>query len=109
MTIRCVLVDGVLDLAIDDVDIDVRVASSPLDLGGQAPHEVLVVSADEELLAEAGRLGAHRLLAAGRRGDGRRRARALPGAGPARREPPLGEASCARDPVAEPSPSADPG
>lgn len=65
MTIRCMLVDGVFDLAIDDVEIDVRVASSPLDLGGQAPHEVLVVSADEELLAEAGRLGAHRLLAAG--------------------------------------------
>ncbi len=65
MTIRCVLVDGVFDLAIEDVEIDVRVASAPLDLGGQAPHEVLVVSADEELLAEAGRLGAHRLLAAG--------------------------------------------
>ena len=65
MTIRCVLVDRVFDLAIDDVEIDVRVALSPLDLGGQAPHQVLVVSADEELLAEAGRLGAHRLLAAG--------------------------------------------
>jgi hypothetical protein len=65
MTIRCVLVDGALDLAIDAVDIEVRVASSPLDLDGQAPHEVLVVSADEGLLAEAGRLGAHRVLAAG--------------------------------------------
>jgi acetyl esterase/lipase len=63
MAIRCVLVEGALDLAIDGVDV--RVASSPLDLGGQAPREVLVVSADEELLAEAGRLGAHRLSAAG--------------------------------------------
>jgi hypothetical protein len=62
MAIRCVLVEPGLDLALDDVDV--RAASSPLDLGGHDPREVLVVSADEEVLAEAGRLGAHRLLAA---------------------------------------------
>ena len=63
MAIRRVLVDRALALVI--ADVDVGAASSPLDLGGEAPHEVLVVSADQEVLAEAGRLGAHRLLAAG--------------------------------------------
>jgi hypothetical protein len=45
--------------------IEVVVDRSPLDPSPFAPHEVLVVSADPERLAEAGRLGLHRLVAVG--------------------------------------------
>lgn len=63
MAIRRVLVDPGLELVVDGAEVGP--ASSPLDLGGHDPHEVLVVSADAALLAEAGGLGLHRLLPAG--------------------------------------------
>jgi len=60
--IRCVLVDGGLEPG--DLDgIEVRTVAGPLDPGPWAAHEVLVVSVDDDRMAEAGVLGLHRLLA----------------------------------------------
>jgi hypothetical protein len=53
---RVVVADLDLELA------DVELVRPPVDLGGHRPEEVLLVTADEEQLAEAGVLGVHRLL-----------------------------------------------
>lgn len=65
VTIRRVLVDPGLDLDLDPPPSGAEVAAAGpiLDLAGFGPHEVLVVATDPELLAEAGRLGAQRLIA----------------------------------------------
>ena len=66
MTIRRVLVDPGLgvDLGPQPEALEVGAAGSPLDVAGFEPHEILVVAGDPELLAEAGRLGLQRLVAA---------------------------------------------
>lgn len=63
MAVRCVLVDAELDLGGLGDEVEVRPAASPLDLGPWGAREVLVVSADPDLLAAAGALGVHRLIA----------------------------------------------
>ena len=61
--IRRVLADGELDLSGLDEGVEVRPLTGPLDPSPWAAHEVLVVSADPGVLAEAGALGLNRLVA----------------------------------------------
>jgi len=61
--IRCVLDDVGLDLVGLD-DVATRAAAGGLDVAPWAVHEVLVVSADTDVLAAAGALGLNRLRAA---------------------------------------------
>ena len=46
-------------------DLPVEVVAPPVALGPWSPNEVLVVSADPEVLDAAGALGAHRIVPAG--------------------------------------------
>lgn len=62
MPVRRILVDDALDLGPQAKGVEVEPAASPLDLGARAPSEVLVVSADLEVLAEAAALGVHRIV-----------------------------------------------
>jgi hypothetical protein len=55
----------VTDVDLGSLPEGVEVVPPPLDLGRWAPAEVLVVTADPELLAAAGDAGAHRLLPEG--------------------------------------------
>ena len=59
VAIRLVLTD--LELGLDDV-VECRQLTGGADPGSAAPAEVLVVSADEAVLAEAGHRGLHRLV-----------------------------------------------
>jgi hypothetical protein len=61
--VRRLLVDDALDLGPQAAGVERELAIAPLDLGPWAPNEVLLVSADAELLAEAGALGIHRIVA----------------------------------------------
>jgi len=60
--VRRILVDDAVDLGSPADGVEVQPAVAPLDLGPWAPNEVLVVTGDEELLAEAGALGVHRIV-----------------------------------------------
>lgn len=55
----------VTDVDLGEAPAGVEVVRPPVDLGPFAAHEVLVVSDDPEVLATAGELGAHRLVADG--------------------------------------------
>ena len=62
MVIRCVLADEELDLSDLDRGVEVRSVTAILETAPWVDHEVLVVSADPEVLAEAGTLGLNRLI-----------------------------------------------
>lgn len=64
MAIRRVLADVTVAAVLDVGDIDVGSTVNPLDLGPWVAGEVLVVTADADVLAAAGAIGAHRLVAA---------------------------------------------
>ena len=61
MVIRCVLADGELDLSGLDRGVEVRSLTAILEPAPWVAHEVLVVSAEPAVLAEAGALGLNRL------------------------------------------------
>jgi len=65
MAVRRIVVDPDLGLTLgpQPEGIEVGVARRPLDPAPLEPNEVLVVSADQGLLAEAGRLGVQRVVA----------------------------------------------
>jgi hypothetical protein len=65
MAVHRVVVDPGLALGPLPEGVDVEWADGALDLGPWAPNEVLVVSADEARLAEAGDLGVHRVVVSG--------------------------------------------
>ena len=54
--------DEAIDLGPQADGIELEPAAAPLDLGRWAPNEVLLVTGDEDLLAEAGALGVHRIV-----------------------------------------------
>ena len=62
MSVRRIVIDPDLDLILGPQPKGVEVVDE-LDPAPFAPHEVLLVSADPERLAEAGRQGIHRLVA----------------------------------------------
>jgi hypothetical protein len=61
VTVRLVITDPALELPVPAA-VERRSIADGLDPGPWAPHEVLVVSAEVEVLAEAARRGWHRLL-----------------------------------------------
>ena len=61
--VRRILVDDAIDLGPQADGVEVEPAAAPLALGSWAPNEVLLVTSDEELLAEAGAAGIHRIVA----------------------------------------------
>jgi hypothetical protein len=63
VSVRRILVDDAIDLGPQAEGVEIAAASAPLDLGPRAPHEVLLVTTDEDLLAEAGLAGIHRIVA----------------------------------------------
>jgi hypothetical protein len=64
VAVRRIVVDPDLDLAIGPQPEGVEVGvGGALDPAPFEPHEVLLVSADEDRLVEAGRLGIHRVVA----------------------------------------------
>jgi hypothetical protein len=62
VAIRRVLADATVWPVLDVGDVDRGSTTDPLDLGPWSPREVLVVSADPDILAAAGAVGAHRLV-----------------------------------------------
>jgi hypothetical protein len=58
--IRRVVVDP--DVATDGLPAEVDVVVGPIEVEPHEPREVVVASRDPERLAEAGRLGVHRLV-----------------------------------------------